>query len=103
MEVKVRATMAAVALAEDRVAKTVAVDSKAAVVSSPQVGLVGGAAERAAVETEVAAVRAEAATEAAVRAAVVREAAVVRAAAVVMGVAAKGLAAAVREDPSTDK
>ena len=58
MEVKVKAAMAAVALAEDRVAKTVAVDSQAAVVSSPQVGLVGGAVERAAVETEVAAVRA---------------------------------------------
>ena len=71
MEVKVKAAMAAVALAEDRVAKMVAVGSKAAAVSSPQVGLVGGAAERAAVETEVAAVRAEAATEAAVMAAVV--------------------------------
>ena len=38
MEVKVKAALAAVALAEDRVAKTVAVDSKAAVVSSPRWG-----------------------------------------------------------------
>ena len=76
MEVKVRAAMAAAALAEDRVAKMVAAGSQAAVVSSPQVGLVGGAVERAAVETEVAAVRAAAATEAAVMAAVVKAAAV---------------------------
>ena len=49
VEVRVRAAMAAAALAEDRVASLVAVDSKGVVVSSPQVGLVGGAAERAAV------------------------------------------------------
>ena len=48
VEVRVKAAMAAAALAEDRVAIVVAVDSKAAVVSSPQVGLVGGVAERAA-------------------------------------------------------
>ena len=48
VEVRVRAAMAAAALAEDTVANMVAVGSKAVVVSSPQVGLVGGAAERAA-------------------------------------------------------
>ena len=44
VEVRVRAAMAAAALAEDTVANMVAVGSKAVVVSSPQVGLVGGAA-----------------------------------------------------------